>query len=54
MRHTRGQVVDEKWTGNSGMWVEEVSSNERIYHCSHGMAPKPDFDSLVFKVTIGS
>jgi hypothetical protein len=46
------EVIDEKWTENAGMWVEEVSSTERIYHCSHGMAHPPNFESLVFKITV--
>ncbi len=52
MRYEGGQVVEEKWTENAGMWVQEVSPTERIYHCSHGMAHSPDFESLVFKITI--
>ncbi len=52
MRYRGGQVVEEKWTENAGFWIERISENERIYHCSHGMASPPDFDSLVFKVTV--
>lgn len=47
-----GQIVEEKWTENAGFWVEQVGENERIYHCSHGMASPPDFESLVFKVSV--
>jgi hypothetical protein len=47
-----GHVVEEKWTDNAGFWVEETGADERVYHCSHGMALPPDFDSLVYKVTI--
>jgi hypothetical protein len=54
MKYAGGQVVEEKWTENAGMWVEESSPHERIYHCSHGMAHPPDFESLVFKITINS
>jgi len=46
------RVLDEKWTGNAGLWVEKRSDNERIYHCSHGAAEPPDFESLVFKITV--
>jgi hypothetical protein len=46
------ETVEEKWTGNAGMWIETVSPCERIYHCSHGLAYPPDFDSLVFKIVI--
>jgi hypothetical protein len=52
MKYPGGQVVEEKWTENAGMWVEEISPAERIYHCSHGMAHPPDFESLVVKITI--
>ncbi len=51
-RYPGGQTVEEKWTENAGMWVEELSSAERIYHCSHGMISAPDFDSLIFKITV--
>lgn len=53
MRYSGGQVVEEKWTENAGFWVERLSENERVYHCSHGMANPPDFESLVFKIQIG-
>lgn len=52
MRYPAGQVIEEKWTENAGMWVEALSPTERIYHCSHGMAHRPDFESLVFKITV--
>jgi hypothetical protein len=52
MRYPGGQVVEEKWTENAGMWIEEISTTERIYHCSHGSAHPPDFDSLVFRISI--
>ena len=29
MKYPGGQVVEEKWTENAGMWVEEVSPTER-------------------------
>ena len=52
MRYPGGQVVEEKWTGNAGFWIEEASKTERIYHCSHGMANPPDFGCLVFRITL--
>lgn len=52
MKYPGGQIVEEKWTENAGMWVEKVSQNQRIYHCSHGMATPPDFESLVFRIAI--
>lgn len=47
-----GQIIEEKLGGNAGFWVEQVSSSERIYHCSPAMLNPPDFEALVFKVTI--
>jgi hypothetical protein len=52
MKYPGGQIVEEKWTENAGFWVEHMSENERIYHCSHGTATPADFESLVFKVQI--
>jgi len=52
MVYPGGQIVGEKWTGNAGFWIEVMNENERIYHCSHGMAIRPDFESLVFRVTV--
>lgn len=52
MKYSGGQVVEEKWTENAGFWLEQMSEYERLYHCSHGMAKPPDFESLVFKVQI--
>lgn len=54
MTYAGGQVIEEKWTENAGMWVEELSPMERVYHCSHGMANPPDFTCLVFKITVSS
>ncbi len=52
MSYKGGQVIEEKWTENAGMWVEELSPTERIYHCSHGMANPPDFECFVFKIRV--
>ncbi len=52
MIYAGGLVVEEKWTENAGMWIEQDAPHERIYHCSHGMADPPDFESLVFKIGI--
>ena len=46
------ETTEEKWTGNSGFWIERVGNVERIYHCSHGMAEKPDFDLFRFKIGV--
>src|SRR5262245_10171317 len=52
MTYPGGQVVEEKWTGNAGCWVEEQGPREKIYHCSHGSANPPDFESFVFKISV--
>lgn len=52
MSYPGGQKIEEKWTENAGFWVETISENERIYHCSHGMASPADFNSFVYKLTI--
>ena len=51
MKYPGGQIVEERWTGNAGFWVE-IKNDQRIYHCSHGMAYPPNFESLVFKISI--
>ncbi|MBN2132737.1 MAG: hypothetical protein JW741_24770 [Sedimentisphaerales bacterium] len=48
----KGKPVDERWTGNAGFWVEPISDLDKIYHCSPGTANKPDFESLVFRITV--
>ncbi|MFN0056377.1 MAG: hypothetical protein ACKV0T_29885 [Planctomycetales bacterium] len=52
--YPNGGIVEEKWTNNAGFWVETLNASERIYHCSHGMSAMPDFESLVFKVSVRS
>ncbi|MGV3485054.1 MAG: hypothetical protein ACO1RT_11615 [Planctomycetaceae bacterium] len=47
-----GTTTEEKWTGNSGFYVEEISETERIFHCSHGAVTEPTFDCLVVRVRI--
>lgn len=37
---------------NAGMWVEERSATNVVYHCSHGRAYPPDFESLVYRSRI--
>jgi hypothetical protein len=54
MIYPSGHRTEERWTENAGFWIEHLSKNERIYHCSHGSAYPPDFESLVFKVSVKS
>jgi hypothetical protein len=52
MRYPSGESVEERWTENAGIWVEQQGAADRIYHCSHGMAHPPDFESLIFRISI--
>jgi hypothetical protein len=45
-------VVAEKWTENAGFWVEPLAPLDRVYHCSPGMVWPPDFDGLVYRLTV--
>src|SRR6266436_4813621 len=47
-----GRTRDEKWTGNAGFWTESIDNYQRIYHCSSGCDDPPNFESLVFRLTI--
>jgi hypothetical protein len=47
-----GRVTEEKWTGNAGFWIEPISDSQRTYHCSPGSANPPDFEALVFRISI--
>ena len=46
------ELIAEKWAGNAGFWVEEVGPLDRIYHCSAGPLPAPDFNYLVYRVMV--
>lgn len=46
------ELTAEKWTGNAGFWVEALNSLDRIYHCSAGSLTVPDFDFLVYRITV--
>lgn len=52
MTYSENQITDERWTGNAGFWVEYINENQRIYHCSHGMNDIPNFESLVFRISV--
>ena len=54
MIYPSGDRTEERWTENAGFWIQHVSKHERVYHCSHGSAYPPDFESLVFKVSVKS
>lgn len=46
------KILDEKWTGNAGMLVENCGKNEYVLRCSSNKFNPPNFDSLVLKVSI--
>ena len=46
-----GTKFPAKWSGNAGFWVD-VAGNQRTYHCSAGPCSPPDFEALVFRVTL--
>ena len=52
IHYPNGEVREEYLTGNAGFWVDKVSPLRRIYHCSHGAAPRPDFDAFEFSVSV--
>ena len=47
-----GQEFEERWTGNAGMLVEALENNEFILKCSSCHYNPPNFESIVFKVSI--
>jgi hypothetical protein len=47
-----GTCWPAKRGGNAGFWLE-IDGNQRTYHCSAGPCAAPDFEALVFRVTLG-
>lgn len=52
MDRGNGAMTEEKWTGNAGFWVEQRHELSYVFHCSHGGAPVPDFEGLVFQIDL--
>jgi hypothetical protein len=50
--YKNGNYSEERWTGNSGFWIENIDANTKIYHCSSGNVIEPDFENLVFSLSI--
>lgn len=48
------RVFEEKWTNNAGFWYENVTKGKYRFHCSPGYFQKPDFESLIFELTISN
>jgi hypothetical protein len=47
-----GRIFEEKWTRNAGMVVEKISDNEFVLKCSSGQFNPPNFESLIFRVSV--
>ncbi len=47
-----GNITEEKWTGNAGFWIEELSPLHRVYHCSTGPLRIPDFEAFVVEILV--
>jgi len=52
VRYPGGATVEERWTENAGLWVEQTGALEFVCHCSHGLASPPDFECLKFRVVV--
>jgi len=48
------RLETEMWTGNAGFWIEQEGPLDRVYHCSHGSAQTPDFESIVYRLSVTS
>ncbi|WP_042387775.1 hypothetical protein [Streptacidiphilus melanogenes] len=42
----------KRWGDWAGMWIEEPSVSERIYHCNLGNTNPPRFEDLVYRLTV--
>lgn len=47
-----GRRTEEKWTGNAGLFVEPQADGSLLFRCSSGPANPPDFDQLVFRLSV--
>lgn len=50
MIYPSGRSVEEKWTENAGMWVEQKSADTYLLHCSSGVLKSPNFENFVVQV----
>lgn len=48
----QGRTTEEKWTGNAGFLLEQEDERTFVFHCSPGPVEVPDFEQLVFRLTI--
>jgi len=44
--------VVERWTGNAGMFVQRHEAHHHVYHCSHADSSPPNFEDMVFALTL--
>jgi hypothetical protein len=47
-----GNVVEDRWGDDAGMWIEECGPRDRIYHCNSGLRTPPTFVDVVYRVTV--
>lgn len=52
MEYAGGQTVEERWTGNAGLTVRVLDDRRRRYGASPGFAKQPDFEGLMFEVSV--
>jgi hypothetical protein len=45
-------LVEDRWGDFAGMWIEELGPGDRIYHCSQGLSDPPNFNDLVYRLTV--
>ena len=51
-KYGENDIREEKMTGNAGFLLEQPAPNEWVFHCSAGPLPAPDFEYLVFRLTL--
>lgn len=47
-----GRISVEKWTGNAGFLAEQEAERSWVFRCSDGPSELPDFNQLVFRLSI--
>ena len=49
---SNGHILVEKWTGNAGFIIEEITEYHKVYHCNHYEAENADFNDFRFSIEI--
>ena len=42
----------ERWGAWAGMWIQQPTHRERVYHCNHGETHPPTFQDLTYRLSI--